>query len=467
MRWATTCRHDVDVDELTADDAFGSSSSGEFDDFDIEDLECHQVEFRSPGNWRTGTECVPEEEWLKFEIGADIRPHPIKQRSVTAQRWRPLTTSDPLWQPTTTLRKVCLAPSPVEAKATAVTSSNAEPPPASSAGNTASGSVVGLRVALAVMAFFTIACGLPTMNVVPELQYLGDMNPPMDDMHRSAVLFLVAAAVAFPVYALAAVHVGFTGRGRAYLTLAAVAFAVQAVLNLIAQPFFGIIAMIPVAAGGIAAVITSGRAEDRLARPNSPKLHLWPDLVILPTAVALSAASIAHLNREYVPAEPNPPRAFDSSEGWERLGGVVDASIPVMEDVEGFRVSRGPYFADLGICDDGAAWNEEWVDLQISYQFGELEPGSETNLAYMAVLKESWVTAGYTITTDSSAEAATGDSSEGYGVAAARDDGITVAYRVVREKAELEIRSGCILKVGEIDTVDPILGSNAVRSSKA
>jgi hypothetical protein len=74
------------------------------------------------------------------------------------------------------------------------------------------------------------------------------------EMHRSAVLFLVAAAVGFPVYVLAAVHVGFTGRGRAYLALAAGAFAVQAVLNVIAQPFFGIIAMIPVAAGGIAAV---------------------------------------------------------------------------------------------------------------------------------------------------------------------------------------------------------------------
>lgn len=306
------------------------------------------------------------------------------------------------------------------------------------------------------MAFFTIACGLPTMNVVPELQYLGDMNPPMDDMHRSAVLFLVAAAVAFPVYVLAAVHVGFTGRGRGYLSLAVAAFVVQAVLNLLAQPFFGILAMVPVAAGGIAAFITSGRAGDRIERPNSPKLHLWPDLVIFPAVVALTAASIAHFNREFVPAEPNPPRSFDSSEGWERLGSVVDVSIPVMEDIEGFWISRGPYFSDLGICDDGAAWNEEWVDLQITYHFGELEPSSETNLAYMAALKESWNDAGYTITTDSSAEAATGDSSQGYGVAAVQDDGITVAYRVVRGKAELEIRSGCILKVGAIDTVDPI-----------
>jgi hypothetical protein len=126
-----------------------------------------------------------------------------------------------------------------------------------------------------------------------------------------------------------------------------------------------------------------------------------------------------------------------------------------MEDVEGFRISRGPYYADLEVCDDGAAWSEEWVDLQIKYRF-KLEPGSDTNLAYMAVLRESWVAAGYTITADSSAEAATGDSSEAYGLVAVLDDGITVAYRVMQGEAELEIRSGCILKVGEIDTVDPI-----------
>lgn len=371
--------------------------------------------------------------------------------------------SDPFWQPATTLRKVRLARSARRSESTPVTSSNADPPaaqrnPAPSAGNRTPGSVVGLRVALAAMAFFTIACGLPTMNVVPELQYLGAVNPPMDDMHRRAVLFLVAAAVAFPVYALAAVHVGFTGRGRAYLQLAIVAFLVQFVLNLVAQPFFGALAMVPVVGGGIAAVMTSGHfdVQDRLARPKSPKPHLWPDLVIFPITIALTAASIAHFNREFVPAEPNPPRSFDSSEGWERLGGVVDASIPAMENVEGFRIGRGPYYSDLGVCDDGAAWNEEWVDLQITYRFGELEPSSETNLAYMAVLKGSWVAAGYTITTDSSAEAATGDPAEPYGVVAVRDDGITVAYRVVREKAELEIRSGCILKVGEIDTVDPI-----------
>jgi hypothetical protein len=308
------------------------------------------------------------------------------------------------------------------------------------------------------MAFFTISCGLPTMNVVPELQYLGDTHPPMDEMHRTAVLFLIAAAVALPVYVLAAIHVGFTRRGRDYLQLAPLVFAVQAVLNLVAQPFFGIIAMIPVAAGGIAAIVAANQfqAQDRLARPTATKLHLWPDLVMIPVTIALTAASIMHFNRYFVPDEPNPPRSFDSSEGWEKLGGVVDSSIPVMEGVEGFRISHGPSYADLDICDDGAAWDEEWVDLQITYRFGELDPGSGTNLAYMAALKESWIAAGYTITTDSTAEAATGEPSEGYGVAAVQEDGITVVYHVVRGKAELEIRSGCIPKVGEIDTVDPI-----------
>jgi hypothetical protein len=308
------------------------------------------------------------------------------------------------------------------------------------------------------MAFFTVACGFPTVNVVPELQYLGDPHPPMDDMHRTAVLFVVAAAVALPVYVLAAIHVGYTERGRAYLSFAAVAFAIQAVLSLVAQPLFGALAMIPVAVGGIATIIAAGqfRVQDRLEKPTSSKLHLWTDLVIIPVTIALTAASIMHFNRSFVPDEPNPPRSFDSSDGWETLGGVVDASIPVMEDVEGFRISHGPYYADLGICDDGAAWDEEWVDLQIKYRFGELEPGSDTNLSYMAALKESWTAAGYTITTDSSAEAATGDPAEGYGVAAVQEDGITVSYRVVRGEAELEIRSGCIRKVGEIDTVDPI-----------
>lgn len=62
----TSCRNDVDLDDLGVDDPLGS---GLDEDFDLEDLECHQVQFRTPGSWRTGDDCVAEEEWLELEIG--------------------------------------------------------------------------------------------------------------------------------------------------------------------------------------------------------------------------------------------------------------------------------------------------------------------------------------------------------------------------------------------------------------
>lgn len=58
----TSCRNDVDLNDLNVDDPFSSG-------FGIEDLECHQVQFRTPNSWRTGKDCVAEEEWLELEIG--------------------------------------------------------------------------------------------------------------------------------------------------------------------------------------------------------------------------------------------------------------------------------------------------------------------------------------------------------------------------------------------------------------
>lgn len=57
-----TCRYDIDIDGLDADDAFG-------DGFDLDAYGCHQVEFRSPYYWFAGSDCVSEEEWNQLEIG--------------------------------------------------------------------------------------------------------------------------------------------------------------------------------------------------------------------------------------------------------------------------------------------------------------------------------------------------------------------------------------------------------------
>ncbi|THV42413.1 hypothetical protein [Glycomyces buryatensis] len=323
------------------------------------------------------------------------------------------------------------------------------------------GSVLGLRVALWSMAGLTGICGVPAMTMIPGLEHAFKPDPPLDEMHSTALLVILAFGTALPVYLLAAIHVGLTGRGMVYLGLSVPAFAIQMVLALNAQAFLGIITFLPAAIAGIFALYEATRADikHQLANPRSRKLILWPDLVVIPASIALVAVLIGHIDAEYVPGEPNTPREFDSSEGWQRLDAVVQDSLSALEAVEGFAVARGPDYRDysgLNECEHGAARDEEWVDLQIVYRFGELEPDSELSLAYMESLKESWTEHGYTITGDSSAEAATGDQSRGYRVSAATDEGITISYTVGYGQAKLEARTGCILKIGEIDTVDPL-----------
>lgn len=64
----TSCRNDIDLGRLTGDDPFNPSG------LTVEDLECHQVKFRSPASWLTGTECVSEEEWTELDIGDEFQP---------------------------------------------------------------------------------------------------------------------------------------------------------------------------------------------------------------------------------------------------------------------------------------------------------------------------------------------------------------------------------------------------------
>lgn len=270
-------------------------------------------------------------------------------------------------------------------------------------------------------------------------------------MHHQALFLTLAFTLALPVYVLAAIHVGLTRRGRVYLSLAAVAFAAQMVLSFIAMPPLGCLLFLPVIVAGICAVVFAKRPRTpvRLQSPSSRRWFLWTELLIIPATVALVWVLVAQINSEYVPDEPNPERSFDSSEGWDRLDAVIAASLPALEAVEGFNVTQGPHDAEMDVCEDGAAWDEEWVDLRIVYYLGDLEPGSEISLEYMDQLKAAWAESGYTLTGDSSAEAATGDQLRGYGVSAADEEGVTVAYTVGYGQAKLEARTGCILKVGD------------------
>lgn len=72
----TTCRQDVDTDELEPDDMFGTGLSDGSDDFalDIEDLTCHQVEYTAPGRWLTWSDCASEAVWTELEIGDPYPP---------------------------------------------------------------------------------------------------------------------------------------------------------------------------------------------------------------------------------------------------------------------------------------------------------------------------------------------------------------------------------------------------------
>ena len=59
----TTCRQEIDFDDLDTSDGF-----------ELDDLGCHQVEFRSPYHWVAGYDCVSEEAWRDLEIGDAYPP---------------------------------------------------------------------------------------------------------------------------------------------------------------------------------------------------------------------------------------------------------------------------------------------------------------------------------------------------------------------------------------------------------
>jgi len=55
----TQCSNDIDYSDLAQDASV----------FDENDLECHQVAFRSPGHLLTGHDCVDEATWQELEVG--------------------------------------------------------------------------------------------------------------------------------------------------------------------------------------------------------------------------------------------------------------------------------------------------------------------------------------------------------------------------------------------------------------
>lgn len=320
-------------------------------------------------------------------------------------------------------------------------------------------SLLGLRVALGAMAVLAAACGFPTLALAPELEYLGSATPPQDEMHATAMGLIFAFAPAIPLYLLAMIHVGLTKRGRAYMALAMGAFWFQVAIGVIAQPFFGCLAQIPVIIPGIIAMVIWRRpgTQERLALPSSSRLLLWPDLLIIPAGIALVVVLIAQLDGRFVPyvEDRNPPREFDSSEGWERLELAVEDTVPAFEAVEGFDGLGDPDYREDDQCDTGGAWDEEWVDLRITYDLGNLDPNGELSMAYVDSLLEHWPDRGYEITQNHPREAAVGDGLQSYRVEAERDDGVTIAYQVGYGSADLTVDSGCILKVDESSIPTP------------
>jgi hypothetical protein len=314
-------------------------------------------------------------------------------------------------------------------------------------------SLLGLRIALAAMAVLAASCGFPTLALAPELEYLGSTTPPQDEMHATAMGLIFAFAPAIPLYLLALIHVGLTKRGKAYIALAVGAFWFQVAIGVIAQPFFGCLAQIPVIIAGVIAMVIWRRpgTQERLALPSSSKPLLWPDLVIVPAGIALVVVLIAQLDGRFVPYEEdrNPPREFDSSEGWERLERAVEDTVPAFEAVEGFNGFGDPDYDESDRCDAGGAWDEEWVELRITYDLGNLDPDDELSMAYVDSLLEYWPAHGYEITDNAPREAAVGGGLQSYRVEAERDDGVTVTYQAGYGSADLTVNSGCILKADD------------------
>jgi uncharacterized membrane protein len=126
-------------------------------------------------------------------------------------------------------------------------------------------------------------------------------DAPVDTMRRMALLITFGFGLAFPVYLLAAIHVGLTRRGDRYLTLSAVAFGVQTVLSLLAQPALGGIAVAPVFAAGMLVIVGSctPSAHERLVNPTSEQPLRWIELTIIPASVVLIALMVVSINAYY------------------------------------------------------------------------------------------------------------------------------------------------------------------------
>jgi hypothetical protein len=306
-------------------------------------------------------------------------------------------------------------------------------------------SIAGLRAALIAMAILSLGCGFPMAGLIPDLEGWGG-DTPAKELHRTAVTAVLAFAIAPPVYLLSAIHVGRTKRGHAYLKWAAVAFGLQAVMYLFAQPFLGCIALLPTLVAGIIAMVQSSKPQlqDRLYRPSLAKLLLWPELLIVPIAAALVTALILQVNRDYVPEEPNPPRDFDSSEGWQRLDDAVAATLPAFEAVDEFPGLPAPYDADyMGDCDQGAKWNETWIQYDLTFRLGDdVSIADSPWRDYLELLRTRWAELGYVITTD----APHGETD--HTLTAVRDDGVTIKYQIFGGGADLDVSTGCIEQVG-------------------
>lgn len=264
-------------------------------------------------------------------------------------------------------------------------------------------------------------------------------------LHALALGFILFAVLPAAVHALAAVNLGITRRGNAYVALSLVASAVQVVVILVFGGTYGLCFMLPIALLATGAAVGSfGTARIARLRDLPPsRRRIGADLIVLASAAALLVALVLVNDRVNDVDNRHPAREFDAAEASERLDSALDPLLAVLADVEGM---PAPLSESSGadMCNDGAGWDYEWSDHQYFYRFEDrdavvdISPNAGAGRRAIEAVRAHLAENDWDIAWDEQRHPGF------HAISAVRDDGVRVHFEVGAGSTRLWAATGCI-----------------------
>ncbi|MDA1362671.1 hypothetical protein O1R50_23820 [Glycomyces luteolus] len=265
--------------------------------------------------------------------------------------------------------------------------------------------------------------------------------------HQLAQGFILFTVLPGALHMLAAVNIGATHRGMAYLALSTLAAAVQTIVLATAWAPYGWCIAAPIAGlSAYALFSTLRKREDSpagLERPWHRRLAFDGAVIVLTVALLITLTGAN--NRANDAEHPFPASEFDSSEASDRLADALDPLLAVLAGVEG--LPEPVATSDSAACLDGGHEDANWIEFEHSYRFEDpdatvtISPNAGAGARAIVAVREHVSGNGWDTFSENRAQPWT------YDLYATHDNGIKIHFQIGAGMTRLTAETDCVEKV--------------------